>query len=126
MATWELPVVFTGDETRVETVFELETRVWQFRFYVNRVNDSWSYDLLNDSAAVVLEGMPLAVGVDLLFDHSGTDIEGHRHPPIDIPAGILFLAEKGEGTGGKNPDEAAFKEGRIGLYYRESEDDGDD
>ncbi len=111
MALLEISVQPTDTEAYITTSVTLDRRRWTFEFYKNSVDDAWYWDLINDSQEAVVEGEGLAMMVDLLA----------KFRSLDVPAGWLFVAEQGDGTGGRDPDQQAFRERRALLYYLEAE-----
>lgn len=94
-----------GTETHLRTAVQLDGVFYQFRFYTNKADESWYFDIATMDAADVVRGLALVAGVNLLAPY--------RH--FDFPPGVLWVEDLG--LGGKDPGLNDFKEGRAELRY---------
>lgn len=107
MSTLSLPVQPTGTETHHRVAYVLDRRRYRFSFYTSTVDDAWFFNLANDDGSVVINGIALASGVDLL----------HPYRHLAVPPGPLWVHDVD--LRGADPDLRAFAEGRAQLRYLE-------
>ena len=110
MATVEITVQPTGEETHHETSVVLDGARYFFAFYTNAADNGWNFDLENDDGTSVARGLALSVGANLLFPY--------RH--LSFPPGRLWVLDKN--LVGDDPSIDSFKNATHALLYTDAED----
>jgi hypothetical protein len=110
MSVLELTVQPRPDVSHYDVSFDLDGGRFSFSFYTNAASGGWSFDLSADGGEVLVRGLALTLGTDLL----------HPYRYKDVPPGILWVRDRG--LNGRDPGPLDFVEGRAALYYLEADD----
>lgn len=110
MSLLQLTVQPRADVSHYDVSFDLDGSRYSFAFYTNAASGGWSFDLGADGGEVLIEGLALTLGTDLL----------HPYRYKDVPPGELFVRDRG--LDGRDPGPLDFVEGKAALYYLEAGD----
>jgi len=110
MAVIEIQVQPAESVSRFETSIVLEGERYTFAFYTNTFDDSWYFDLTDDTETLLLAGIGLAAGIDLLYPY--------RYK--NVPPGALFVNDQAQIR--RDPAVDSFNEEQVALYYVTSDE----
>lgn len=111
MAILQIPAQ-VNESQNFQFTITLDDERWRFAFFTNKIDNSWYWDLFDGDDEAILQGQPLAVGVDLLYPY--------RY--LDVPEGIVFVIDT---TGeGKDPQVDSFLERTHQVLYADAEEVG--
>lgn len=110
MAVIQIQVQPTPSTSRFETSIVLEGERYRFAFYTNTFDDAWYFDLTDDAEQLLVAGIGLSSGVDLLFPY--------RYLPV--PPGVLFINDQAQIR--RDPRVDSFSEKAVELYYVTSDE----
>ena len=110
MPVIEIQVQPSKSVSRFETSITLEGSRYKFAFYTNTFDDAWYFDLTDDSETLLVAGIGLSSGVDLLFLY--------RYLPV--PPGALFINDAAQIR--RDPRVDSFAEKQVALYYVTSDE----
>ena len=110
MAVTEIQVPPAESVSRFETSIVLEGERYTFAFYTNTFDDSWYFDRTDDTETLLLAGIGLAAGIDLLYPY--------RYK--NVPPGALFVNDQAQIR--RDPAVDSFNEEQVALYYVTSDE----
>ena len=110
MAVIEIQVQPAEGVSRFETSIVLEQVRYTFAFYTITERDGWAFDLTDDTQTLLLAGIGLTGGVDLLYPY--------RYLPV--PPGALFVND--QALTRADPTIDGFASESVALYYVTSDE----
>ncbi len=106
---FEIQVQF-NESTNASQTLTLDGVRFQLTTYTNKVSQKWMLDIADEEGNVIIAGLSLVTGLDLLYPY--------RH--LAVPAGILFVNDQTQDTL-EDPPLDGFAKRDFALYYQEAE-----